>query len=172
MIAMTLKILLFLSVTLGLVTSTLIFTSFGNQTLTSFLPVGEISETNFETLELSSSPNQYLICPKNYCVAPINEEAPQFSISALELAQRWKKIIAHQPRISHVKVSKDGQQMDIVQRTEFIRYPDIITVRFISIDAAASTLAIYSRSVYGKSDFGVNKTRIDAWFSELARSPQ
>jgi len=81
-------------------------------------------------------------------------------------------MIAAQPRISHLKSSKDGQQIDFVQRTELIRYPDIITVRFVPIDAATSTLAIYSRSVYGKSDFGVNKTRIDAWFSELSLVPQ
>jgi len=172
LIKKTFKFLFILAITLGLMISALIFTSVGNKTLTSFLPVGEIPVTNFKTLELSSSPNQYLICPKNYCIASINKEAPQFSNSAFELSQRWKKMIAAQPRISHLKSSKDGQQIDFVQRTELIRYPDIITVRFVPIDAATSTLAIYSRSVYGKSDFGVNKTRIDAWFSELSLVPQ
>ncbi len=60
-----------------------------------------------------------------------------------------------------------GQQFDYVQRSARFRFPDIITVRFISVSSSQSTLAIYSRSIYGKSDFGVNRERIDAWLKTL-----
>ncbi len=33
--------------------------------------------------------------------------------------------------------------------------------------AEQSTLAIYSRSIYGGRDFGVNRERIDAWLTFL-----
>ena len=62
---------------------------------------------------------------------------------------------------------KEGQQSDYVQRSARFRFPDIITVRFISVSSSQSMLAIYSRSVYGKSDFGVNRERIDAWLKTL-----
>ena len=57
--------------------------------------------------------------------------------------------------------------MDYVQRSRFLRFPDVVTVRFISIDDTHATLAIYSRSLYGMGDFGVNKARIDDWLGKL-----
>jgi uncharacterized protein (DUF1499 family) len=58
-------------------------------------------------------------------------------------------------------------QYDYIQRTELMRYPDSITVRFIPLADGQSTLAIYSRSHYGRSDFGVNQARIRAWLAAL-----
>jgi uncharacterized protein (DUF1499 family) len=44
-------------------------------------------------------------------------------------------------------------------------------VRFISVATyhteSQSTLAIYSRSIYGKSDLGVNRERIETWLKIL-----
>ena len=48
-----------------------------------------------------------------------------------------------------------------------MRYPDSITVRFLPLEEGRSTLAIYSRSHYGRSDFGVNKERVDGWLASL-----
>jgi uncharacterized protein (DUF1499 family) len=63
--------------------------------------------------------------------------------------------------------SNDGWQFDYVQRTAYWRLPDIITVRFIETEHGRSTLAVYSRSVYGHSDLGANKARIEAWLAKL-----
>ncbi len=76
-------------------------------------------------------------------------------------------MIAQQPRIKNISESEDGLQIDYVQRTAFMRFPDCITVRFIYIDAKRTTLTIYSRSVYGYSDFGVNKARVQSWLAKL-----
>ena len=70
-----------------------------------------------------------------------------------------------QPRVE--VLAENDQQIDYVQRSARFRFPDIITVRFISVAPSQSTLAIYSRSVYGKSDFGVNRERIESWLSAL-----
>jgi uncharacterized protein (DUF1499 family) len=37
----------------------------------------------------------------------------------------------------------------------------------IDIEAALSTLAIYSRSQYGYYDFGANKRRVEKWLEQL-----
>jgi len=58
-------------------------------------------------------------------------------------------------------------QYDYIQRTALMRYPDSITVRFIALGSNRSTLGIYSRSHYGKSDLGVNEARIRAWLLAL-----
>jgi uncharacterized protein (DUF1499 family) len=54
-----------------------------------------------------------------------------------------------------------------VQRSRLLRFPDLITIRFIAIDANRTTLAIYSRSVWGQGDMGVNKARIRGWVGRL-----
>jgi uncharacterized protein (DUF1499 family) len=49
-------------------------------------------------------------------------------------------------------------------------FPDSITVRFIPLTPDSATLAIYSRSHYGRNDFGVNEARIRAWLTALERA--
>ncbi len=83
------------------------------------------------------------------------------------LRARWREVVAAQPRIELLAEYEDGAQIDYVQRSARFRFPDIITVRFISASPSQSTLAIYSRSIYGESDFGVNRERIDAWLTFL-----
>ncbi len=88
-----------------------------------------------------------------------------FDVSVDQLRERWREVVAVQPRVE--LLAEGGEQFDYVQRSARFRFPDIITVRFISVSPSQSTLAVYSRSVYGKSDFGVNRKRIEAWLSAL-----
>jgi uncharacterized protein (DUF1499 family) len=90
-----------------------------------------------------------------------------FDVSVDQLRERWREIVAAQPRMELLAEDENGQQFDYVQRSAWFRFPDIITVRFISVSPSQSTLAIYSRSVYGKSDFGANRKRIEAWLKNL-----
>ena len=66
------------------------------------------------------------------------------------LLPRWRDFLATQSRIETMAEDKDSQQFDYVQRTARFRFPDLITVQFISVSSAQSTLAIYSRPVCGK----------------------
>jgi len=124
----------------------------------------------FETLDPGARSNRYLVCPKGYCGATPDRVSPLFDETAATLRGRWMAMIARQPRITPGPSDPAEQQYDFVQRSKFLRFPDTITVRFISLGAAQSTVAIYSRSHYGYSDFGVNKDRIDAWLAELSPS--
>jgi uncharacterized protein (DUF1499 family) len=58
-------------------------------------------------------------------------------------------------------------QIDYVQRTRLLRFPDLITVRFVPVDDTHSTVAIYSRSVWGKGDMGVNRARVEEWLARV-----
>ncbi len=42
---------------------------------------------------------------------------------------------------------------------------------FTALGKDRSTLAIYSRSVYGRSDFGANEGRITDWLARLSAQP-
>jgi uncharacterized protein (DUF1499 family) len=51
-----------------------------------------------------------------------------------------------------------------VQHTAVLKFPDIITVEFVSLDKGRkSSFAIESRSRYGKYDFGTNRYRVMTW---------
>lgn len=146
-----------------------VFTPIGDRPLTAFFSTGNIPAIDFQTLELANSPNQYLLCPKGYCITKPNAYSPQFKISEKELQIAWRKLASAQPRTMLYSNRNTANQLTYIQHTKLLRYPDIITVRFIELSEKQSTLAIYSRSIYGRSDYGVNKARIDQWMAELNR---
>ncbi len=145
----------------------LLFTPLGKRPLTALFPVGTVETVDFAALRLTDKPNQLLMCPPEFCSANPNADSPVFDVSIEQLRARWREVIAAQPRGELLAEDDDGRQIDYIQRSARFRFPDIITVRFISDSPSQSTLAIYSRSIYGGSDFGVNRERIDAWLTFL-----
>jgi uncharacterized protein (DUF1499 family) len=118
-------------------------------------------------LSRSQRPNQYLVCPPGFCAAKPDAESPVYPVAAATLRDRWLGLIDQQSGIERVAVSPDHLQYDIIQRSRLLHFPDSITVRFIPLGEARSTLAIYSRAHYGYSDFGVNRQRVQSWLSAL-----
>src|SRR6185503_4390642 len=55
----------------------------------------------------------------------------------------------------------------LVQYTRLMRYPDTIDVEVMASGEGHSTLAIYSRSLVGRKDFGVNRARLTRWLAAL-----
>ena len=93
--------------------------------------------------------------------------SPVFELSVADLRERWMALIAAQPRMETRQADDEAMQYEFIQRTKYIRFPDIITVRFIPLEQARSTLAVFSRSRYGRRDFGVNKNRVRSWLDAL-----
>ncbi len=102
-----------------------------------------------------------------YTGAAQHADSPLFDVPVEQLRARWREVAAAEPRVELLAEHGDGWQFDYVQRSARFRYPDIVTVRFIAASATQSTLAIYSRSIYGRSDFGVNRARIETWLARL-----
>ena len=48
-----------------------------------------------------------------------------------------------------------------------MRFPDTVDVEVFPAGENQSTLAIYSRSLIGRKDFGVNRARITRWLAAL-----
>lgn len=136
-------------------------------TLESMLDVGDVPVIDFTTLQRGPDPNQYLLCPKGMCTAQTDGEAPVFDVPVEQLQVAWDEMLAEQPRLQVLRREVTNVQIDYVQRTRLLRFPDLITVRFVSIDDAHSTLAIYSRSVWGKGDMGVNRIRVEEWLARV-----
>jgi uncharacterized protein (DUF1499 family) len=127
----------------------------------------EIKPFDFSSLVPGPKPNQFLVCPADYCAVNPQMISPTFTVTADALRQRWVTMIEAQPRIEAGTVDDQAMQYDYIQRSAVILYPDSITVRFIELENGGSTLAIYSRSHYGNSDFGVNENRVKAWLAAL-----
>jgi uncharacterized protein (DUF1499 family) len=49
-------------------------------------------------------------------------------------------------------------------------FPDVIAARVVPDGPEASTLALYSHSLYGRSDFSVNRQRLEVWLAAVNAS--
>ncbi len=132
-----------------------------------FGPV-ERAPVDFSTLELKASPNQYLVCPRELCVAKPDATSPVFDASLEELRAAWLRVIGRQPRVTLLSNDSNEEQYEYQALTPVIHFPDAVTVRLLPANEGRSTIAIYSRSHYGYSDLGVNRRRVQGWLEELS----
>jgi len=58
-------------------------------------------------------------------------------------------------------------QAHFVARSALLNFPDLITAQVAEAGPDASTLVLYSRSVYGYSDLGVNRKRLNTWLAAI-----
>jgi uncharacterized protein (DUF1499 family) len=136
-------------------------------TLESTFDIEDVPLIDFASLQRTPDPNQYLLCPKAMCTTQTDGEAPLFDVPVEQLQVAWDEMLAEQPRIQLLRRDVTNMQIDYVQRTPLLRFPDLITVRFVPIDDTHSTFAIYSRSIYGRGDMGVNRARVEEWLAKL-----
>ncbi len=126
-------------------------------------------KVDFAHLDLPSRGNAYLVCPADplICNLKADEASPAFTIDPARLRDRWLEMVAAEPRVHLVSAEKDRQHIVFIQHSFFFRFPDIITVEFLSTGNGGSTVAMLSRSRYGEIDFGVNAARASAWIAKL-----
>lgn len=122
---------------------------------------------DFKTLTVPSSPNYYLMCPKDYCQAEAQLTSPVYPVDARVLYEKWAKIMKKRVRTELIYIDPEREQYQYVQRSRIFRFPDYINVQFIALNDKQSTLAIFSRSKYGYGDMGVNKKRVQRWLAAL-----
>ncbi|GHA40345.1 hypothetical protein GCM10008927_00580 [Amylibacter ulvae] len=118
----------------------------------------------------SESQAAELTKPNGYTLS--EDDAGVFPIHATELAQKFDDFAMAQPSTTRLSGDVETGKITYVQRTKLMRYPDVITVRFREIDADNSTFTMFSRSVVGHSDLGVNQKRALQWldsFAQIAR---
>lgn len=139
----------------------------GRERLEGRFAVPAFAAVDFPTLRKTDKPNQFLVCPDKLCAEKPDVTAPVFQASAADLRAALAGIILAGPDTSRRGADEALLQDDYVQRTALMRYPDLITVRILPLAEGQATLAIYSRSVYGYSDRGVNAARVKPWLAQL-----
>jgi uncharacterized protein (DUF1499 family) len=123
---------------------------------------------DFETLKRPSSPNTFLLAPEGLCKqAKTDLVSSVYGVPAAKLRQEFLNIVIAQPRTSHALADEAVLYDDFVVRSALFRFPDLVAVKFLDLKGKRSTLALYSRSVYGRSDLGVNRRRSMDWIARL-----
>lgn len=122
---------------------------------------------NFKTLKRPNTPNSYLVAPEGMCENAVPDATPTlfYLKNAETLKVDFLQIMQGQPRVSVLE--DEGMGLELRQKTPLMGFPDFISVRFIDLEDGKSTFAIYSRSKYGRKDFGVNRKRIELWVDLL-----
>lgn len=121
---------------------------------------------DFASITRPRTPNTFLLAPEGLCKqAKIDKIAPVYPVRAAKLRQEFLGIAIAQPRVSHTLSDDAGLYDDFVVRSFLLRFPDLIAVTFLDLKGGKSTLALYSRSVYGRSDLGVNRARALSWLA-------
>ena len=138
---------------------------------------------DFEALEPRSSPNEYLAAPLD--AAPLFNDtskriaSPTYPVSAEELRTSFEQALAKRQPINGDFWAKPVQEdtdafasrFVYVERTPLFRFPDVVNVQFLDVGNGSSTLILHSASVYGQSDLGKNKERVEDLLKRISDLP-
>jgi uncharacterized protein (DUF1499 family) len=113
-----------------------------------------------------TSPNTALAAPDGFHPPP-DIVTPSYPLQADRLFGVIQAVAAGQPHTYPASLYPDRLQAHYVARSALFNFPDLITVQVTPANPGSSTLIVYSRSVYGRSDLGVNRKRVDTWLAAL-----
>lgn len=127
---------------------------------------------DFASLPLVPKPNQAIVAPSTLQIKtekPVAEPIPSpvFAQTAVQVRDTLLKVATAEPRTEVLFTSEDGMKLTLLQQTALMRYPDFVSVQFLQRDDGYSEIALYSRSVYGYDDIGVNGKRVERWLARL-----
>ena len=121
------------------------------------------------TLTDRKSRNTDLVAPPGFDEGVKRRDGRLYpGLSAAKVRDAFLDIARGQPRVTVLGQQQAGGAWWLVQRSKVFRFPDHISVSFVEAPGGAGVV-IYSASVYGRSDLGVNAKRVDAWLAELDR---
>ena len=129
----------------------------------------DIDPVDWTTLTRHATPNDALVCPAAHCPnAKADEEPKTYPVAPSELLARLKRAALAEPHTNELSCEpRCDRTARFVQYTKLMRYPDTIDIEVIAMGEGQSTLAIYSRSLVGRKDFGVNRARLKRWLAAL-----
>jgi uncharacterized protein (DUF1499 family) len=110
-----------------------------------------------------------LTCPPGYCAAAEAVASPIFDLPWQRLRDYWNEVVAGNHRVVMVETDPEVPRIVYIERSPLLRFPDLVTVEFVALGPDRSSIAIYSRSRYGKYDFAKNRKRVERWLFTLRR---
>ena len=127
----------------------------------------DIGPVDWPTLTRHSTPNDALVCPAAHCPNARGDWEPKpYAMLPDQLLARLRRIALAEPDTRELPGGA-GRSARFLQHTRLMRFPDTIDVEVLPVGENRSTIAIYSRSLVGRKDFGVNRARLKRWLSAL-----
>ncbi len=120
-------------------------------------------------LQRPASPNTALAAPAGTTPVP-DIVTPRYAVPAPVLFVALHAMADAQPRTFLAAEYVAAAQIHYVVRSALFNFPDLVTAQVTAAGPHASTLVLYSRSVYGHSDLGVNRARVTTWLAALDRT--
>ena len=117
-------------------------------------------------IQRPASSNTALAAPAGTDPAP-DVVTPAFPVAPPRLYDAVLAVAAEQPRTFLAAAYPAERQAHFVARSAWFNFPDLITAQIGEAGRETSTLVLYSRSVYGYSDLGVNRQRLNAWLAAI-----
>lgn len=110
-------------------------------------------------------PNTALAAPAGFVPRP-DIVTSVYKLAASSLYAAVRATAAAQPRTYQLVAYGDRLQVHFVVRSAVFGFPGLVAAQ-ASPDGNGSTLILWSRSVYGRFDFGVNAKRVRTWLAAL-----
>lgn len=121
---------------------------------------------DFSRIERPASPNTALAAPSGFKPEPDIVTRP-YAMPAPELYAALQAVAAGQERVFPLAAYPERGQAFWVARSAVFNFPDVISAEIRAETPQTSTIVLYSRSIYGSSDLGVNRKRLLAWTAAL-----
>jgi uncharacterized protein (DUF1499 family) len=114
-----------------------------------------------------ATPNTALAAPAGFAPKP-DLDTPVYRVAPAALFADLEKLAASEPRTYLQATFADRLQVQYVVRSTLLNFPDLVMAQVLAgPDAGSARLVLWSRSVYGQSDLGVNRKRVAAWLAAL-----
>jgi uncharacterized protein (DUF1499 family) len=142
----------------------LVFPACGKPGAQGVAPPGVV---DFARLTLPKTPNKALAAPAGFTPTP-DLITPRYKVSPSALFAIVGQIAATQPRTYVLDDHPAALQTAWVARSARANFPDVIEMAVRPDPVGGSELILYSHSIYGQSDFGVNAARVKTWLGAIA----
>ena len=130
---------------------------------------------NISEIRRPTSPNTCLAGPAGFVPAP-DLQTRRFDLAPERLLAAMQGVVMAQPRATALADDPQHLRADYVVRSRVFGFPDIVLMQALPAGNGQSDLVLYSYSLKGYYDFGVNRVRVKALLTALdgalARSKQ
>jgi len=121
---------------------------------------------DFATLTLPGSPNACLAGPPGGNPA-IQIPVPPFRAAPDRAFAALRETGAAAPGTTQTAAWPDRRQIQWVARSKVMNFPDLIAGAIVPQPGGGAGLFLFSRSLFGYSDLGVNRARVAAWLADF-----
>ena len=121
---------------------------------------------NISEIRRPASPNTCLAGPAGFMPTPYLQTR-RFDMAPERLLAIMRDILLMQPRTAALAADPGRLRADYVVRSRVFGFPDIVLVQALPVGTGQSELVLYSYSLQGHYDFGVNRNRVTALLTAL-----